>query len=29
VHALAWGFSGETRKLEQDMIARARWLANA
>ena len=29
VHALAWGFSGETRKVEQDMIMCARWLANA
>ncbi len=29
VHALAWGFSGQTRKVEQDMIACARWLANA
>jgi len=29
VHALAWGFSGKTHKVEQDMIACARWLANA
>jgi streptomycin 6-kinase len=29
VHALAWGVSGETRKVEQDMIDCARWLANA
>ena len=29
VHALRWGFSGETRKVEQDMIDCARWLANA
>lgn len=29
VHALRWGFSGRTRKVEQDMIACARWLANA
>jgi streptomycin 6-kinase len=29
VHALAWGVSGETRKVEQDMISCARWLASA
>ena len=29
VHALGWGFSAETHKVEQDMIACARWLANA
>ncbi len=29
VHALAWGFSGKTRKVEHDMIACARWLTNA
>ena len=29
VHALAWGFSAQRRKVEQDMIACARWLANA
>jgi streptomycin 6-kinase len=29
VHALAWGFSAETRKVQADMIACARWLAIA
>jgi len=29
MHALACGISGETHKVEQDMIACARWLANA
>jgi streptomycin 6-kinase len=29
VHAISWGFSGETGKVEQDMIACARWIANA
>jgi streptomycin 6-kinase len=29
VHALAWGVSGQTNKVEQDMIACARWLASA
>jgi streptomycin 6-kinase len=29
IHALAWGVSGQARKIEQDMIACARWLANA
>jgi streptomycin 6-kinase len=29
VHALAWGFSAETQKVEEDMIACARWLAVA
>jgi len=29
VHALAWGFSGQTLKVEQDMVACARWLAAA
>lgn len=29
VHALAWGFSGRLRTVEQDMIACARWLAEA
>jgi streptomycin 6-kinase len=29
VHGLAWGVSGQTRKVQQDMVACARWLANA
>jgi len=29
VHALAWGFSDEPAKVEEDMIACARWLAAA
>ncbi len=29
VHALAWGVSGQTRKVERDMVACARWLADA
>ncbi|HET9718562.1 MAG TPA: aminoglycoside phosphotransferase family protein [Solirubrobacteraceae bacterium] len=29
VHALAWGISGQTAKVEADMVACARWLADA
>lgn len=29
VHALAWGFSGHTHKVERDMVACAGWLADA
>ena len=29
VHALAWGMSGQAAKVEEDMVACARWLADA